>query len=200
MTQTTMTVGRQNAAAALQRWPDRFSPLAQVFHWVTAPLMICVLVLGWYMRAVPHDLPARQGWYDLHEATGVLILAITAVRLGWRWLNPPPSMPGHLGAIEQWGAILSHIGLYAVLLVMPISGYLLAMAKGHSLNFFWLFTVPQFVPSNADLAKAAQTVHVFGQYGVVGLIVLHVLATGWHVAVRRDGVLNRMLPPQDGGR
>ena len=80
---------------------------------------------------------------------------------------------------------------------MPISGYLMISAAGHSLNYFWLFSIPQPIAMNPGLASAARTIHDLGQWAVVGLVVLHVLATGWHVAVRRDGVLDRMLPPQD---
>lgn len=197
MTEATLEM-RADATAAGSAG-GRFTPAAQALHWITAPLMAVVLVLGWYMKALPRDLPARQGWYDLHEATGVTILLITAARLLWRWAHPAPPLPGRMGAIERGLALASHVLLYLVLLAMPLSGYLLMMAKGHSLNYFWLFTVPQFVPSSDDLASVARTLHGFGHYAVVGLVALHVLATAWHVAVRRDGMLDRMLPARDGG-
>ena len=106
MTEITMSAGSGQAVTA-PRWPGRFSPVAQALHWITAMLMLGVVVLGWYMKAMPRDLPARQGWFDLHEATGMTILLLTAVRLGWRWANPPPLLPGHLGRIEQSIAMLS---------------------------------------------------------------------------------------------
>jgi cytochrome b561 len=49
---------------------------------------------------------------------------------------------------------------------------------------------------NEPLGMFADTVHVGCQFAVYALIVMHVAATVWHVAVRRDGMLERMLPPQ----
>jgi cytochrome b561 len=45
--------------------------------------------------------------------------------------------------------------------------------------------------------SAGDFMSAVGQWAVYALILLHVGATARHAAVRRDGVLNRMLPPQD---
>jgi cytochrome b561 len=84
--------------------------------------------------------------------------------------------------------------LYAVLLVMPVTGYLMA-GNGQDVPFFRVIALPGFA-HNEPLGLFADTVHVWCQFAVYGLIVLHVAATVWHVAVRRDGLLDRMLPPQ----
>lgn len=55
--------------------------------------------------------------------------------------------------------------------------------------------LPGFAHDEA-LGKLAKTLHMGGQFAVYGLVVLHVAVTVWHVAVRRDGTLERMLPPQ----
>ena len=89
---------------------------------------------------------------------------------------------------------LNHALLYAVLLVMPVTGYLMA-GNGQGVPFFGAITLPGFA-RNDGLGLIADKVHVWCQFAVYGLIALHVLATVWHVAVRRDGMLERMLPPQ----
>jgi cytochrome b561 len=198
MTQIALPTVYGDPTQATDSWPGRFTPVAQALHWITALLMLIIVVLGWYMKALPRDLPTRQGWYDLHEAVGVTILVLTALRLAWRWANPPPPMPGHLGRVEQGVAALSHLALYFVLLAMPVSGYLLTSAAGHDLHYFGLFTLPAPIQPYPALAGAARTIHDAGQWAVYALVVLHVLATLWHVVFRRDGVLDRMLPPQDG--
>jgi len=53
------------------------------------------------------------------------------------------------------------------------------------------------LPKNDTLAHGGAWLHVVvGQWAVYAFILLHVAATAWHVAVRRDGVLDRMLPEQ----
>ena len=69
-------------------------------------------------------------------------------------------------------------------------------AGGNPVSYFDLFTLPGLARNDA-LRHAAVWVHVVtGQWLVYALIALHILATAWHVAVRRDGVLDRMLPDQ----
>jgi cytochrome b561 len=83
-----------------------------------------------------------------------------------------------------------------VLIGMPVSGYLLDATSGYPISYFGLFSVPVLSNSPA-FASAATWVHVVvGQWVVYSLILLHVAATVWHVSLRRDGVLDRMLPEQ----
>jgi cytochrome b561 len=88
--------------------------------------------------------------------------------------------------------------LYAVLIGMPISGYLLDATGGYPISYFGLFSVP-VLPKSPAFASAAIWVHVVvGQWFLYSLILLHVAATVWHVSFRRDEVLDRMLPERAG--
>ena len=81
---------------------------------------------------------------------------------------------------------------------MPLSGYLFSAWGGHAVTYFGLFTLPGLA-KNDTLQHVAFWAHVaIGQWLTYALILLHIGATGWHVAVRRDGVLFRMLPEQSG--
>lgn len=86
-------------------------------------------------------------------------------------------------------------GLYAVILLMPISGYLQS-GNGKPVSYLGLFDIPGF-PENKSVDDVAKLLHIGGQWAIYGFVALHVLATIWHVAIRRDGLLSRMLPPQD---
>jgi cytochrome b561 len=44
----------------------------------------------------------------------------------------------------------------------------------------------------------AEAIHVIGQWFVYALVLLHIAGTAWHLVIRRDGLLERMLPVQDG--
>ena len=83
----------------------------------------------------------------------------------------------------------------AILLVMPISGYLSSAAAGHTIHYFWLFDLPN-LPQSKELAHNAIVVHVIGQWFIYAAVVLHLSGTAWNLVVRRDGSLNRMLPEQ----
>ena len=63
-------------------------------------------------------------------------------------------------------------------------------------SYFGLFNRPE-LPRDKALGHIAQVFHLAGQWGIYALVGLHVAATVWHVAIRRDGLLSRMIPPQD---
>jgi cytochrome b561 len=133
-------------------------------------------------------------WYMAHESMGISVFLMVLLRLTWRWRHRAPAYPSGIGRLATALASLTHGLLYAVLLVMPVTGYLMA-GNGQDVPFFRLITLPGFA-HNEGLGTLADTVHVACQFAVYGLIALHVAATVWHVAVRRDGLLDRMLPPQ----
>ena len=175
----------------------RYTLTAQALHWLTAVFMFTAIPLAWVMVNMPRTAPDREWIYTLHKSFGLLVLALVAARLAWRAFNPAPPLPAGMQASERASAFASHWLLYLVMIGMPVSGYLLSAASGrNAVPFFDLFTLPN-LPANPPLSEAARYAHVaVGQWLVYGLIVLHLAATAWHVAVRRDGVLGRMLPEQ----
>lgn len=174
----------------------RYTATAQVLHWVVAALMFTALPLAWVMVNMPRTAPMREWIYTLHKSVGLTILALVAVRLAWRAAHPAPPLPGAMARWERALALASHWLLYLILVGMPVSGYLLSAAGGNTVSYFGLFTVPG-LPKIQAISDAGRWAHVvFGQWLVYVLIVLHVAATAWHAAVRRDGVLDRMLPEQ----
>jgi cytochrome b561 len=174
----------------------RYSYTAQTLHWVNAALMFAVLPIAWVMVNMPETNHARGALFTLHKSVGLTILMLVAIRLVWRARHPAPPLAGRLGRWEKRIAIVSHWMLYAVLIGMPVSGYLLDATGGYPISYFGIFSVP-ILSKSPTIASAATWAHVaFGQWLVYALIFLHVSATVWHVAVRRDGVLNSMLPKQ----
>jgi cytochrome b561 len=173
----------------------RYTPLAQALHWITAVLMLAMVILAWVFMSEADQAGGRFIYITLHKSLGQTIFVLAVFRLVWRGLHPPPAMAGRIAHWELAAARCSHWLLYAIMLVMPISGYILATAAARPSPYFWLFYWPQ--PTlTPDVARAALRIHLAGQYGLYAFVGLHVLATVWHVAVRRDAVLERMLPPQ----
>lgn len=171
----------------------RYTPTAQALHWLTTLLILAILPIAWVMVSMPKG-PTHSWLFVLHRSLGVTIVAVVAARLAWRATHPAPPVqrvtPRILGMVGR----LTHWLLYAVLLLMPISGYLQS-GNGKPVSYFGLFDLPA-LPADKRIDDIARTLHLLGQWAVYALIGLHVLAAVWHVAARRDGLLDRMLPPQ----
>lgn len=189
-----MSAAAMNSGVAVPA-VQRYSPAMQMLHWVTALLMFAVLPLAWAMVEMPRADPNRELIFTLHKSVGITILALAAVRLIWRVSRPLPAEPTN---IPRWMAVsgrVSHWLIYAILFAMPVSGYLLSSAGGNPVSYFGLFDLPS-LPKNDDLRHTALSVHLTLQWAVYALIAVHLAATAWHVGVRRDGLLDRELPPQ----
>ncbi|MGO1075936.1 cytochrome b [Inquilinus sp. CA228] len=185
-------------AAAPRAATGRYTTPAQWLHWVSAALMLAVLVLAWVMESLPNGDASRATVVMLHKSVGLTILGLTAVRLVWRAIHPPPPT-ARWAAWESMAATASHWLLYLVLLAMPLSGYLMSAGRGRAIPYFGLFEVPLLTPATDAIWRIGSTVHWAGQWALYALVALHIAAAVWHVAVRRDGTLDRMLPEQTGG-
>ncbi len=173
----------------------RYTRTAQALHWLTSVLVLAVLPLAWVATSLAKEAAAKPVLFQFHKSVGLTILGLVVVRILWRAFNPPPpevSEPAGLALIAK----ISHWLLYAVFLLMPVSGFLLSAFNGSTTQFFYLFPIPGF-EKNEALRNLFQSVHLAGQWAVYVLVGLHIAGTGWHVAIRRDGVLDRMLPGQD---
>jgi cytochrome b561 len=165
----------------------------QALHWLTAAALCFLLPFVWVAENFPPGAE-RTFWYMAHESMGISVFLLVLLRLTWRWRHGAPPHPAETPAWQRAVAWANHALLYAVLLIMPVTGYLMA-GNGQGVPFFRLFSLPGF-PKNEALGIAANQIHVAGQFALYALLILHIGATAWHVAVRRDGLLDRMLPPQ----
>ena len=184
----------------------RYSVGSRWFHWVTTLLVFIVIPLGWvyggfktkpdhpdtYVAPFP-GTPANYA--SAHFSVGLAILAIVAARIAYRAFHPAPCLPGRAGAVEAGLSKLTHWLLYAVLIVMPISGYVMMSGDTPPISILGLFDLPKLPVGKTEGFLAAVT-HVYTQFAVYALILLHLAGTAWHLSVRRDDLLSRMLPPQ----
>ena len=171
----------------------RYTGVAQALHWITTLLVLAILPIAWVMTALPEHSARAGPLFALHKSLGVTIFLIVAARLLWRGLNPPPPLAGEPPWVKVASKV-SHWLLYAVLLGMPISGYVMSASGDEGVALFGL-PLPS-LPRNKALETLAGTSHAVGQWALYALVVLHVAATTWHLWARRDGVLARMLPAQ----
>jgi cytochrome b561 len=179
------------AIAAAEPGYDR---VARAIHWLIAALAVIVVSLGWAIGGAPRDTPTRELLLLLHRSVGLTILATMLFRMLWRWRHPPPALPPSVTVLERFLAGCTHAGLYVLFIGMPLAGYVNAAAAGHAVSFFGIFSIQPLLPENNRLSQAAIAVHLVGQYFVYLFVLLHIAGGLMHGVVRRDGVLERMLP------
>ncbi len=185
--------------------------VAIVLHWTIATTLIANLALGWWMHEaidVAETQARAIAAYQLHKSLGLTVLVLSLARLGWRWLNPPPSLPAQMPAWEQTAARVSHWALYALMIVVPFSGWLYISTQWRDdapLNvptlWFGLFEVPHLFGLNQlanelrhDYAEVLEEAHEWLAWSMAALLGLHVAAALKHHFIVRDDVLLRMAP------
>lgn len=170
-------------------WPA----LSKALHWLIAALILVMAWLGLTMGDLPNG-PDKIATYALHKSLGLSILALVALRLLWRlYAGAPAPLPGTPRWQERIAA-LTHLALYALLLAMPLSGWLLNSAAGFPLQWFGLFNLPALAGRDEALHALAGQVHELLFWALAALVVLHAAAALHHHLFLRDATLARMLP------
>jgi cytochrome b561 len=176
-----------------------YGPVARAVHWLVAGLAVIVVVLGWAIPEAPRETQSRDVLLVLHRSVGLLILVLMVFRVLWRLGHPAPPLPAGFPRLEALAAYADHALLYLMFLVMPLSGYLNAAFAGHPVSFFGLVTIPPLLPESGRLSQVAIAVHLTSQFLVYGLVAVHVGAALMHRFVRRNTILERMLPLRRAG-
>ncbi len=184
----------------------RYEPGAQWFHWIVAALVFTIIPLGWIFAEfkTKGDPPSSFeapfpgspfAYATAHKSLGIIIFALIILRFVYRMTNTPPALPGSMNGLQRVLSHTSHWLLYFVLFGMPISGYVASSGGKHPISFLGLVNLPK-LPIPKEVGKQAAELHVFAQWILLTLIALHLGATAWHLFVRRDAILDRMLPRQ----
>jgi len=181
--------GHDELAAPLESY-DR---VLKAVHWSTLLLIAAAYIAIWGSYAVATK-EQEAFLMQLHRSLGVTVFVLTLFRLGWRWHARIPSLPADLPAIQKVAARVAEYVLYALLLIQPILGILYINARGRRVDFFFLGELPPIVGPDKVLAKQAIAAHDIVAYVLLTFIALHAAAALFHHFVRRDDVLNAMLP------
>lgn len=166
---------------------------AKCLHWTVAALVLVQIVLGWWAVTVPLS-PLKLDLFVWHKSFGMLVLALTVVRVGWRLANPAPALPPALPAWERLAARAVHALIHSMLIAMALSGWVVSSAANVPFRIFWLIPLPRIVPPDRAVAELFADVHLLLVVALALLLLLHVGAAIRHHVVLRDDVLARMLP------
>ena len=185
----------------------RYSTVAIVLHWLIAAAIIFQVILAWRM-----DGRTPQGFalIQLHKSVGISILLLSLARLAWRLTHRPPPLPAGMATLERWLARVAHIGLYVIMIGMPITGWIMVSTSRIQVPTLLFGAIPwPHFPGLAHLVGPAKTAwNSFGQtghevlaWGAYVLIALHVAGALKHQLFSRDEpVLAHMAPGANPGR
>jgi len=184
-----------------------YTPTARGFHWLIALLIFIQLPLGFYMSYRGNEMPsvdekgrsvkgvwdALTGYlYSSHKLIGLILLALVVLRLLYRLTRGAPRSDTTLPSALIGTSHLVHWSLYALLLAVPVLGYL-AISYGDYVDVFGV-RLPMITQKNEDLSKQVFEWHSLGAFLIIGFVALHIAAAVYHRFFRRDRVVERMIP------
>ncbi|MEM7497441.1 MAG: cytochrome b [Pseudomonadota bacterium] len=191
---------------AVRNTTETWGVLARALHWAMALLIPGLLALGLYMVQVLGDDPGtmvlRFELTQTHKSFGFVAFALAVVRIGWRWSNATPAVPSK-SRLTALMARVGHLALYGCMVVLPVSGWLMASAS--PMNdpdaffpvknmVFGMFELPDPFPRGDEvLSDSLGAVHFYAAMMLIVLVMGHVAAALKHHFVDRDMVLRRMI-------
>jgi len=172
---------------------DSWGGPAKLFHWLMAALVFAQIALG--VTAVAWRLsPTKIQLFFWHKSTGMLILLLLALRLAWRLANPTPALPAGTPAWERAAARGGHALLYALMVALPVTGWIVNSAANIPFRIFYVVPLPALVAPDKALADTVALVHR-GLFVLLALVlVAHIGAALRHHFAKRNDILTRMLP------
>lgn len=180
-------------SGVIRNGSETFGLITRLLHWLTVALVVAALPLGLYIAAMPPRLDLI--WlFGLHKTLGISVLILTVARLGWHRISPPPA-PIDAGS-PPWQmqlARVTHRSLYAVLILMPVSGWVASSATGIDTVVFRSVTLPRIAPVSETWEAVGFAVHGVCGAGLAGLVLLHVAGALHRAILRRDGSLRRII-------
>jgi len=165
----------------------RYGWLGQSLHW----LVVAGIIAAYFTAEGDGD-----SLMALHRSLGITILALAVVRLACRLADRSPELPASMASWQRTAAGAAHVLLYALLFLVPLTGWLLSSAEGDAVTVFGLLELPTLAaPAGADLLEGF---HEAMFNALVALATLHAAAALKHHFWDRDGVLRSMLPGRAG--
>jgi len=184
----------------------RYTNVAIILHWLIGIMLIGMVFYGWHMddlRQALRDgtpgvsLAEVQFAFNAHKTTGLLVLVLSLGRLAWRLMHKAPAMPAGMKPWEQTVAKATHIALYALMIGLPLGGWLAASTSELPTMMFNNpdLILPRLpVSQDHDFHELTGEIHGKGAWALLILTGLHFAAALKHQFLDKDGLMARMLP------
>ena len=170
---------------------QHYSTPSIAMHWAMVLLFVAVYALINVAEGFEKGSAERQMARDWHFTFGLLIFALVWVRIALRVLcTTPPIQPAPSALMEKL-AKAGHLALYALMVVLPVVGWLVLSARGKSIPFFGL-ELPALIASDKALGGQLKELHELG--GNVGYFLIggHAITALLHHYAWKDNTLRRV--------
>lgn len=177
--------------------PTRYSLAAIFLHWVLALALAFQIGMGWQLEHLPRG-PVMFAMFQLHKSIGIVILLLSAVRLGLRWTLPRPK-PMRDDPLKMRLAAWVHTGLYIFMIGAPLSGWLLVSTAEIKVPTLLFGVMPwPDIPFTSSLPnavhEASEAIHAWLAWLGIALFLMHVAGALRHELLLREATVERMLP------
>lgn len=174
----------------------QYDKVAVSLHWLAAAVVLTMLASGLTMEFIELEKKLKFQLYQWHKSLGVLFLFLIAIRLLWRFTHKPPALPASIHGAEAKAAHVGHFLLYAAMIVMPLSGWVIVSSSVYGLPtmvFDW-FQWPHIpnLTGNEIAHEMSETTHAWVAYSLLALIALHIAGTIKHSLIDKTPILYRM--------
>ncbi len=168
--------------------------VAKTLHW----LVFLLIIAAWFAVESHEDFPKgsaeRAQWMLLHKSFGASVFLLVWLRLYWRLSGRTPAAEP-APRWQQLAATAAHWGLYALMILMPLSALLASQFSGRAVSFFGLFDIPVVLAASKPWAGQLMALHKEILWPLLLVVVAgHAGAALWHHFFTRDRTLRRMLP------
>lgn len=173
--------------------PTRWSLPTRVLHWAVALLVAVQLTTGRLSEAVA-DRATSAELIRIHYQFGMVLAVLVVARLVARLCTSAPLTLAGEPIWRSRAAAGVHLGLYALLVILPVSGFVIWDYFDADMSVFGLMVAPDLVSPTEDERLRAFTwyVHAAAGWALMVLVLLHLGAAVWH-CLRRDRLFERML-------
>ena len=171
---------------------SHFTVLQRLLHWLMAICLLAMLFIGVGMLSTV--MPKYVPLLATHKTLGITILVLALIRLGVRARYGAPALPADLPEPMKLAAHLSHYGLYALMIAMPLLGWGMMSAGSYPVVLFGNIRLPPILPPSDGVHTLLWNAHYYLAFAFFALILMHLAAALFHALIRRDGVFDAMGP------
>ena len=156
---------------------------------MSAILLFAQIPLGFYLVDLDFG-PERLDIENIHVIVGLSLFYLVILRLLYKIFNPTPRLEPSVFKGQKFLAKLNHILLYVTILSITISGIFKKLFNGETLTIVFKKIKIQ---DNFQLGELFYDIHIFSNYLLIVLIVIHLMAIITHKLFFKDNLLKKML-------